>query len=46
MSNRNRTLVLFAALAAIYLLSALIDPCDGHSCPQGGNDVASTLSAD
>jgi hypothetical protein len=46
MKDRTRVAILFGALAAIYLLSAFIDPCDGHSCPPGGDASVSALSAD
>ena len=42
----RRARIGLALLAVIYLLAAVVEPCDGHSCPQGGTDVASTLSAD
>ena len=32
MTDRNRTLLLLAAIAALYVFAALIEPCDGHSC--------------
>lgn len=46
MKDRTRVAILSAALVAIYLLAALIDPCDGHSCPPGERASTSALSAD
>jgi hypothetical protein len=45
MSDRTRFAILSAVLVAIYLLAALIDPCDG-GCPPGGDASMSALSAD
>jgi hypothetical protein len=46
MRDRTRVAILFGVLVAIYLLAALIDPCDGHSCPPGERASVSALSAD
>jgi hypothetical protein len=46
MKDRTRFAILSAALVAIYLLAALVEPCDGHSCPPGGDASMSALSAD
>lgn len=32
MKNVDRAVVLLIALITIYLLAALVEPCDGHSC--------------
>jgi hypothetical protein len=45
MKDRTRFLILSAALVAVYLLAALIDPCDG-ACPPGERASTSALSAD
>jgi hypothetical protein len=45
MSDRTRVAILFGALVAVYLLAALVDPCDG-ACPPGGDASTSALSAD
>jgi hypothetical protein len=46
MRDRTRFAILSAALVAVYLLSALVDPCDGHSCPPGGGASTSSLQVD
>ena len=46
MKDRTRFAILFGALAAIYLLAALVDPCDGHSCPPSGDASVSSLQVD
>jgi hypothetical protein len=46
MSDRTRVAILFGVLVAIYLLAALIDPCDGHSCPPGERASMSSLQVD
>jgi len=43
--DRTRVAILFAALVAIYLLAALVDPCD-RACPPGERESTSVLSAD
>jgi hypothetical protein len=45
MRDRTRFAILSAALVAIYLLSALVDPCDG-GCPPGGDASTSSLTVD
>jgi hypothetical protein len=45
MKDRTRFAILAAALVAIYLLAALVEPCDG-GCPPGGDASMSALSAD
>jgi hypothetical protein len=45
MNDRTRFAILSAALVAIYLLSALIDPCDG-ACPLGERASTSSLTVD
>jgi hypothetical protein len=46
MKDRTRVAILSAALVAVYLLAALVDPCDGHSCPPGGDASTSSLQVD
>jgi hypothetical protein len=45
MRDRTRFAILSAALVAIYLLAALIDPCDG-GCPPGERASTSSLQVD
>ncbi len=45
MKDRTRFAILSAALVAVYLLAALVDPCDG-GCPPGGDASVSSLQVD
>jgi len=45
MRDRTRFAILSAALVAVYLLAALIDPCDG-GCPPGERARMSSLQVD
>jgi hypothetical protein len=45
MRDRTRFAILSAAIVAIYLLAALVDPCDG-GCPPGERASTSALPAD
>jgi hypothetical protein len=45
MRDRTRFLILSAALVAVYLLAALIEPCDG-GCPPGERASMSSLQVD
>jgi hypothetical protein len=45
MKDRTRFAILSAALVAVYLLSALIDPCDG-GCPPSERASMSSLQVD
>lgn len=45
MRDRTRFAILFGAIVAVYLLAALIDPCDG-ACPPGERASMPALSAD
>ncbi len=45
MKDRTRFLILSAALVAVYLLAALIDPCD-RGCPPGERASMSSLQVD
>ena len=42
----RRARIAFALLAALYLLAALVEPCDGHSCPPGERTNTSALPTD
>jgi hypothetical protein len=46
MRDRTRFAILSAALVAVYLLAALIEPCDSHSCPPGERASMSSLQVD
>jgi hypothetical protein len=46
MRDRTRVAILSAALVAVYLLAALVEPCDGHSCPPGERASVSSLQVD
>jgi hypothetical protein len=46
MRDRTRFAILAAAIVAIYLLAALVEPCDGHSCPPGERASVSSLQVD
>ena len=35
MKTRSRIPFGIALLIAVYLLAAVVEPCDGHSCPFG-----------
>ncbi len=39
----RRARIGLALLAVIYLLAAVIEPCDGHSCPPGERADTSSL---
>jgi hypothetical protein len=45
MNDRTRFAILSAALVAIYLLAALVDPCDG-ACPPGERASVASLTVD
>jgi hypothetical protein len=45
MRDRTRFAILSAALVAVYLLSAFIEPCD-RACPPGERASTSSLQVD
>ena len=42
----RRARIAFVLLAVVYLLAAVIEPCDGHSCPPSERVDTSSLPSD